>query len=314
MTSMQQTQGEEKPKFFLRFISGDYVGKEFPLYEGKELFIGRNPELDIVLYDDLVSRDHAKVVLNKGIVQVFDLGSTNGTYLYAERVTQARLQKDDRLIIGASIIQLVRAGTAVRKQEDEPRQDSLLGEGRKAVFKGHLADIPLGDMLQMLHINKKSGIVAVAKGEDKGAVFLQDGAVIYGMIKDLPLAPVKAVFRMLEWKDGMFEFGASKAGPFDRTIPIPTQSLLLEGIKHNDALQELRNQHPLDHQAVRLPRPLKPGLASLDKDRLNYLQLAHNAYEVVHYLDLAPTSDLEAYRILLDLLKAHYLEVVPDML
>lgn len=295
-----------KPSYLLRFISGEYAGKEFPVYEGKALYAGRNPELDIVLYDDLVSREHTKIECLNGVVQVTDLESTNGTYLYAERIKQARLEPGDRLIIGASILQLVKVGTSTGLR---PVPKRLLEEGTQVVFSGHLADIPLIDMLQMLHINKKSGVVVIASGMLQGAVFLKDGAVVFGQIEDQSIAPLKAVYRMLGWTDGTFEFGASKRTAFDRPIPIPTQTLLMEGIKHNDALDAARRELPLDHQKVRIPRPLKAPLTDLDNDKLRFLQIAHNAHRVGAYLDSAPASDLDAYRMLTVLIKAGYLEI-----
>jgi len=306
MSPEHKTHKGMKPSFLLRFISGEYAGTEFPVYEGKALYAGRNPELDIVLYDDLVSREHTKIECINGVVQVTDLDSTNGTYLYAERIKQARLEPGDRLIIGASILQLTKRGTSTGLR---PVPKRLLEKGTQVMFSGHLADIPLIDMLQMLHINKKTGVVVIASPQQKGAVFLKEGAVVFGQLDGQNIAPLKAVYRMLAWTEGTFEFGASKRNDFDRPIPIPTQTLLMEGIKHNDALDAMRRELPLDHQKICIPRPMQSLLADLDQEQLRFLQIAHNAHAVATYLDTAPASDLDAYRVLVHLIKAGYLEI-----
>ena len=65
--------------FSLKFISGKYQGGEFPLTPGKQLIIGRSPELELALVEDMVSRKHAKLtVTDDGRVSIEDLGSSNG--------------------------------------------------------------------------------------------------------------------------------------------------------------------------------------------------------------------------------------------
>jgi pSer/pThr/pTyr-binding forkhead associated (FHA) protein len=63
----------------LRFISGKYQGGEFPLEDGREIFVGRSSELGMVLVEEMVSRKHARIIARGGTVEIEDLGSTNGT-------------------------------------------------------------------------------------------------------------------------------------------------------------------------------------------------------------------------------------------
>ncbi len=294
-------------KYALRCIAGDLQGKEFPLPEDTEIYIGRNPELDIVLYDDLVSREHAKVVCRNGVVEVEDLGSTNGTYVEAQRINKTVLPEGKRIVIGSTILMLVKIGTSTGFHAI---QDSLLPDGQKPIMKGHLEELPLIDLLQMLHINKKSGIVALSNGRSTGYVFFNQGTIVYAKIEGSKISPLKAVYRLLAWKSGTFELGTASNLTFDRPIAIPTQTLLMESIKHNQALDELRRRYNLDNLAVIMPRPLLPSLADLDKERLRFLQIAHNSYAVSTYLDNAPASDFDAYRVLIELISQGYLEAV----
>lgn len=98
--------------WFLKFISGKYQGSEFPLEEGREYTIGRSSDSDLVLVEDMVSRQHAEVKVVDDRVLLHDLGSTNGSFVNGERVRDVQLNEGDRLLFGTSIIKLARVGGA----------------------------------------------------------------------------------------------------------------------------------------------------------------------------------------------------------
>jgi pSer/pThr/pTyr-binding forkhead associated (FHA) protein len=68
-------------------VEGALAGQSFPL-AGATLTIGRADDSTIVLSDDYVSTHHARLVPDGERWLVEDLGSTNGTYLDRQRVTE----------------------------------------------------------------------------------------------------------------------------------------------------------------------------------------------------------------------------------
>jgi hypothetical protein len=54
------------------------------------ILVGRNPECSLVLDDDFTSGRHLRLFLREGSWWVEDLGSTNGTFLDAARLTTAQ--------------------------------------------------------------------------------------------------------------------------------------------------------------------------------------------------------------------------------
>lgn len=70
------------------------------LSANKELLIGRAPDADICIPDRLVSQRHARVIVNpEGAVFIEDLGSTNGTYVNAEKVMWRALRDGDEVLL-----------------------------------------------------------------------------------------------------------------------------------------------------------------------------------------------------------------------
>lgn len=66
--------------------------------------IGRAESNDIILEDDRVSAQHAKLSFEQGGFWIEDLDSTNGTYVNGERIREKiRLKDEDLIKIGAAI-------------------------------------------------------------------------------------------------------------------------------------------------------------------------------------------------------------------
>ncbi len=83
------------PKFMLRGVSGPYFSKTFPL-RGKTV-LGRHVECDIRIDDQGISRRHAELeVTGEGLV-VRDLGSSNGTFVNGEKVSEKTLSVGDEV-------------------------------------------------------------------------------------------------------------------------------------------------------------------------------------------------------------------------
>lgn len=70
---------------------------------GLSTSIGRTPDNQIVVPVREVSRRHAEIVLTEGGYVVKDLGSPNGTFVNGERITEHRLQDEDRIAMGGQV-------------------------------------------------------------------------------------------------------------------------------------------------------------------------------------------------------------------
>lgn len=64
------------------------------------VLIGRDPQNDVVIDDRRVSRKHAEIRLRLGRYTLYDLQSTNGTYVNGRRVAEKVLDDGDRISLG----------------------------------------------------------------------------------------------------------------------------------------------------------------------------------------------------------------------
>lgn len=87
---------------------GPLAGTTLPLSE-QPVTIGRADSSTLVISDDYVSSNHARLVPNGESWVLEDLGSTNGTFLDRERVTQATpVPVGTPIRIGKTVLELRR--------------------------------------------------------------------------------------------------------------------------------------------------------------------------------------------------------------
>lgn len=87
----------------------------------KETTVFGRDEGDIVLEDTEVSSQHCQIQLIAGLYHLFDLNSTNGTFVNDTRVHKARLESGDRVRIGK--ITLI---FSFMKQEQQAIRETLV--------------------------------------------------------------------------------------------------------------------------------------------------------------------------------------------
>jgi S1-C subfamily serine protease len=88
----------------LTITSGAGAGKTVQV-EGTEFTIGREAGVDLVLADGKASRRHAALrVLPDGRATLYDLGSSNGTFVNGQRIQSVLLQGGEQIQIGDTVL------------------------------------------------------------------------------------------------------------------------------------------------------------------------------------------------------------------
>lgn len=125
-------------------------------------------------------------------------------------------------------------------------------------LKGNLQSISLMDVVQLLHVNKKSGHLKVANGKLAGTLFVVNGDVTHaesGLSKG-----EMAAFDILEWDRGEFEFVPLKVMA-PQTIRRSVPDLLMESARTSDSRKRLRGMFP-DLNVVPCPSIMEPQLTA----------------------------------------------------
>jgi hypothetical protein len=95
----------------LVFEQGEQAGQEIQLSH-PAILIGRGADSDVVLAEQGISRQHARLEQDARGWSVTDLGTTNGTFVNGRRIPAREpvaLQPGDRLTIGSSVLVLQQA-------------------------------------------------------------------------------------------------------------------------------------------------------------------------------------------------------------
>ena len=80
----------------------------FRILPGNIKTVGRSAGAEFMLDAALVSRLHCRLTAGATELEVFDLESTNGTYVNGQRVTQASLKPGDKLGVGRVELVVIR--------------------------------------------------------------------------------------------------------------------------------------------------------------------------------------------------------------
>ena len=110
-------------------------------------------------------------------------------------------------------------------------------------LKGDLGELPLSDLIEMTSLGGKTGRLLLydAEGQIAGDLAFREGRLVgasYGK-----LTAEKAFYGLLDLREGSFDF-EPESQIDDESCNLQTTSLLMEGMRRIDEIQQLRRQYP----------------------------------------------------------------------
>src|SRR5437016_3456649 len=91
----------------LRILAGPYTGREFVFDQHDTFLIGRSESAHLYLPDDrFFSRHHCLLEIAPPRCFLRDLGSTNGTFVNGQKVSEAFLHSGDRIQGGQTVLEV----------------------------------------------------------------------------------------------------------------------------------------------------------------------------------------------------------------
>lgn len=135
-------------------------GKSFPL-DRDNVSIGRSPDNNVVLADPYVSQYHARIRRQGSAYYLFDLGSTNGTWVNDQPFQRLLLMDGDRIRLGNTVL------TFRQMEERRPGAPSVM-DGFAAPVKGHASP---DKTVLLVQPRQASAFLVVKMGPRPGHVY-----------------------------------------------------------------------------------------------------------------------------------------------
>ncbi len=155
--------------------------------------------------------------------------------------------------------------------------------------EGQLSQIPLTDLLQVFHMNRRTGELELVRGEpgrrrERGQVLLRDGNVIQAQAGPR-VQGEKALYRLLSWRNGSFAFAPTRVTAAARILT-PTRALILEGVRQLDEWESMRGSLPPLGAGVALAVPkaeLPNAVHPVTQEVLLLLEIYERVGEIVDH-------------------------------
>jgi len=169
-----------------------------------------------------------------------------------------------------------------------------------------LEGMSLLTLLRILGDSHKTGVIAVQSGTQSGRIFIRNGHVCYASLDNVPAAfpPRKSLHRILAWTSGSFDLQWIDPGIHDDELLEEVDALLRETMRQREVLQEVPQKVPPPE--TRLTVCLQPPaqIKNLLPDELVIFQSALQGETVQGVLDSHPSTDVEVYSLLANLMNS----------
>ncbi len=158
----------------------------------EQITLGRGPDNDVVLDHPSISGSHAVIQNLGGIFQVTDLGSTNGTFVNDEQVSEMILGHGSQILFGHVAAQFLDGEAALDASTAMATSGASGNDGGQAYGSGHHADIAESSSRPAGYVNV-SPIEKVVKKDNMAMVAMVLGLV--AIVAALALVTVSAMMK-----------------------------------------------------------------------------------------------------------------------
>jgi len=166
-------------------------------------------------------------------------------------------------------------------------------------ISGRIEELGLETLLQMFGATAPAGTLVLRDGEDEGLIGFESKLLRYVQIG--AVTGMKALVRLLSWKEGSFEFHARMEPAEELDAPLPLEAAIFEAVRELDEVARLDlSRLPLDATVTVLLDAGAPPLAGepLSKLETAVIDLARAGFCVRRIVDVIPEADPEIFHAL----------------
>jgi hypothetical protein len=189
----------------------------------------------------------------------------------------------------AEVAELVRAAQSAHRQRSE------------SGISGRIEELGMPNLIQMLGRSSPCGTLAVRSGTEEGVVAFEAGTLRY--VRLGATRSLKALARMLLWREGSFEFHAHVAALDAEDAAMGLEAALLEATRRLDEAARLRTARFEPGLRFRVDRAALAAAGALAKTEEAVLDLAAAGFTVRRILDVIPEDDAQVSAALLALVE-----------
>jgi DNA-binding response OmpR family regulator len=151
-----------------------------------------------------------------------------------ERVVGLEMGADDYITKPFSIKELkAKVKSIIKKAKDLQTRGSL---------EGLLREVDLVEIIQLLEMGRKSGMLILEAGDSTGNIYFVDGRPLFARTD--PWSGSDAFFTMLSWKEGRFRLDPAEQDMEKNIDGNRGQELLMEGVRLVDEMAEAVRRLP----------------------------------------------------------------------
>lgn len=190
---------------------------------------------------------------------------------------------------------LQRAGSVSDKGADES----------ETALKGNLEQMNMAELFQTLNMGKKTGGLKIISNSMLGKIYFDNGNITQALLGRYKNE--EAVYRMVAWEVGYFEFDAAdKSGK--AVIATTTTSLLLEGFRQRDDYLKYKEVLPVFEAIVKVSDAGKIDESKPASQKV--LALIDGKRSIQEIMDMSPINYLLTLKILYTLIKKNIIAAV----
>jgi len=173
---------------------------------------------------------------------------------------------------------------------------------------GNLEDFPLADVLQLINMGSRTGLLAIARNGQTAQIWFERGQAVHAKVADME--GEKAVYETFNWREGRFTFDTDAVTDL-RTIDLDCQNLIMEAVRRLDEWTKLRKAIPTSDYVVTFAAGPgeKAGNITLQAQEWKVLSLVNGELSVSALAKKTNFSELKTTQIIFNLIEAGLLEV-----
>ncbi len=170
----------------------------FVLSPDQAAVIGREPDCDIHLDDQCISRRHARIFWSEDGYEIEDLDSMNGIFVNHLPVKRAKLKHKTQISIGSiglvfrqakDMEEMRQACRKARQGPDEKTETremkNLLQQARSNQLSGALSSVSLAEICQMIQLGMRDGALCLYQDSDKiASLHFRLGRLVHAELGD----------------------------------------------------------------------------------------------------------------------------------